>query len=148
MMIEVSLTNDSKSSTPICYMSANQYKTSPTAFSFLSPALGLGTRCSRQTLLKHTARLLAHDTFSRRVVSKFTLLSPRLVGRYRARHLFPKVNLSKMQIEKPYDYAALMIRVSAGFVIFISLSLILLVVGNLIYTSFTERVNLNSKRSR
>ncbi|EFO83884.1 hypothetical protein CRE_14908 [Caenorhabditis remanei] len=53
-----------------------------------------------------------------------------------------------MQIEKPYDYAALMIRVSAGFVIAISLSLILLVVGNLIYTSFTERVNLNSKRHR
>ncbi|KAF1750773.1 hypothetical protein GCK72_017324 [Caenorhabditis remanei] len=49
------------------------------------------------------------------------------------------------EIEKPYDYAALMIRVSAGFVIAISLSLILLVVGNLIYTSFTERVNLNSK---
>ncbi|CAP36408.1 Protein CBG19107 [Caenorhabditis briggsae] len=53
-----------------------------------------------------------------------------------------------MTIEKPYDYAALMVRVSAGFVIFISLSLILLVVGNLIYTSFTDRIVLKSKRSR
>ncbi|VDL75175.1 unnamed protein product [Nippostrongylus brasiliensis] len=43
------------------------------------------------------------------------------------------------------DYGALVIRVAAGVVIFISLSLILLVVGNMIYTALTDRVQLRER---
>ncbi|CAL2045582.1 unnamed protein product [Caenorhabditis brenneri] len=133
---------------PICCPQINTKPPPPLSlFCPFSRASTAKERCSRQTLLKHAGRLLAHDTFPRRVTLKFTLLSPRLGGCFLKTRFTTWKNF-KMQMEKPYDYAALMIRVSAGFVIFISLSLIFLVVGNLIYTSFTERVNLNSKRTR
>ena len=41
----------------------------------------------------------------------------------------------------------MLIRGAAGVVIFISLSLILLVVGNMIYTSVTDRVEFQQKVS-
>ncbi|PAV88462.1 hypothetical protein WR25_06031 [Diploscapter pachys] len=44
-----------------------------------------------------------------------------------------------MDLDKPTDVGALIIKIAAGIVIAISLSLILLVVGNMVYTSVTDR---------
>ena len=48
-------------------------------------------------------------------------------------------------MQKSPDYGAMLIRGVAGVVIFISLSLILLVVGNMIYTSVTDRAEYQQK---
>lgn len=47
--------------------------------------------------------------------------------------------------EKGYDYGAAIIHWAAGGVMLISLSLILLVVGNMIYTSVTDKVVLRDQ---
>ncbi|EYC37159.1 hypothetical protein Y032_0819g2525 [Ancylostoma ceylanicum] len=47
--------------------------------------------------------------------------------------------------KKGPDYGAIVIRTAAGVVIFISLSLILLIVGNMIYTTLTDRVQFRER---
>ncbi|EYC37160.1 hypothetical protein Y032_0819g2525 [Ancylostoma ceylanicum] len=47
--------------------------------------------------------------------------------------------------QKGPDYGAIVIRTAAGVVIFISLSLILLIVGNMIYTTLTDRVQFRER---
>ncbi|KAE9421660.1 hypothetical protein Angca_006349 [Angiostrongylus cantonensis] len=50
-------------------------------------------------------------------------------------------------MQKGPDYGAIIIRTAAGVVIFISLSLIVLVVGNMIYTSLTNQVHFRERVS-
>uniref|UniRef100_A0A0K0D9M7 ABC transporter permease n=1 Tax=Angiostrongylus cantonensis TaxID=6313 RepID=A0A0K0D9M7_ANGCA len=50
-------------------------------------------------------------------------------------------------LQKGPDYGAIIIRTAAGVVIFISLSLIVLVVGNMIYTSLTNQVHFRERVS-
>uniref|UniRef100_A0A0N4X2Z9 ABC transporter permease n=1 Tax=Haemonchus placei TaxID=6290 RepID=A0A0N4X2Z9_HAEPC len=52
-----------------------------------------------------------------------------------------------VSLQKGPDYGAIVIRTAAGIVIFISLSLILLVVGNMIYTALTDRIQLRERVS-
>uniref|UniRef100_A0A0R3PZ67 Col_cuticle_N domain-containing protein n=1 Tax=Angiostrongylus costaricensis TaxID=334426 RepID=A0A0R3PZ67_ANGCS len=50
-------------------------------------------------------------------------------------------------LQKGPDYGAIIIRTAAGVVILISLSLIVLVVGNMIYTSLTNQVQFRGRVS-
>ncbi|MFH4979061.1 hypothetical protein AB6A40_005770 [Gnathostoma spinigerum] len=50
--------------------------------------------------------------------------------------------------ERTTDYGALLIKGSAAVVITISLALILLVVGNMIYQSFSGQVTLSERKRR
>jgi hypothetical protein len=51
-----------------------------------------------------------------------------------------------MEPPRPYDYGALIIKCTAGVVIAISMSLILLIVGNMVYQSITSKPTFQEKK--
>ncbi|VDP52284.1 unnamed protein product [Heligmosomoides polygyrus] len=87
---------------------------------------------------------------SRSIISRFREGQPTFAPRIASFMLCDRSLLTGDFLSKPFrgpDYGAMVIRTAAGVVIFISLSLILLVVGNMIYTALTDRVHLRERVS-